>query len=71
LIRITKQNQVSFFLAEARQVAEKSWQHHLVDLPLDTHSARRELLETLSLEGVMRCCLGVANAHAPSELGGN
>jgi hypothetical protein len=54
LIRVTAPDQVPFFLAEAPLIAEKSWQHNLIDLHFNAPGGRRELLESMALQGVLR-----------------
>jgi hypothetical protein len=57
LVSIRDPAEVSQFLAVAHSIAEKSWQRSLLGLNVDQPAARRELLESMARQGVLRSYL--------------
>jgi len=57
LIKVTKPDQVAAFLAEARRIAKKAYQHRFVDLDVDQPGDRQGLLEAMARQGVLRAYL--------------
>ena len=55
--KATEPDQVPGFLADARRIAEKSWQQHLIGEPLDRPVDRRTVLEGFARQRILRCYL--------------
>jgi CelD/BcsL family acetyltransferase involved in cellulose biosynthesis len=71
LIKVTRQDQVAAFLADAYKIAKNSHQQRLLDLNVDEPRDRHELLAAMARRGALRCYLLRCGEHTTAYVIGS